>query len=700
MKYKYLKFISILAAFLTVYVNSYGNEQFKKPDFSFSDIERIKSEKEPSFKVWDEDNVYGVLDVAMDGTVLIFSLQGEPHPDKRKKSKIFVKRSEDGGETWSDHQLIGKRIDLDWKALGIGPYDGSGWGKDKHHAHATLGTSIIDESTGEIMLFITALYPAPYMYKSRDHGKTWKLEKIKFGKDVNGFMPIPNAACDSGINLKHGPNKGRLLVPSRVMPNYNKHEESKGYTNAVYSDDHGKTWIPSEPFPLDGTGESGLVELNDGTIYINSRTHTRKGNRWVAYSDDSGETWRNLRQDDELFDGPPDVYGCKAGLIRLSRDDGDILLFSSPTPDVGGRQNIRVWVSFDGGKSWPHNRLIKKGPGNYTWMTEGRKGTPSEGYIYLLSGKDWMARFNMAWLLTPPEPEILLGKRPRYRFSDSDFYGSSENAKLISTSEPKLKGSPKGYQLDDKNDEGFILSRKIALPSAEMKVSFHAPHGKVYVELVDEAGSRLRDATPLSGSYKIDSSLEWQDENINNLVGKKIFVKFVLEGDAQVFDVSFDGVNLLSENITSIGPSDDQFVLPPRNDYLMDQVPAFVRSYQNLSPFSIKDAKLKGLFSGYRVEDVSKVAELTSRKISLPGEEMKITCDPGNGSVKIALYNEEGKILVNSEIISGNIKIREAVKWAKDFKLAKHVSKPVSLKFELKGNAKIYSIRFDDLFWD
>ncbi len=700
MKYKYLKFISILAAFLTVYVNSYGNEQFKKPDFSFSDIERIKSEKEPSFKVWDEDNVYGVLDVAMDGTVLIFSLQGEPHPDKRKKSKIFVKRSEDGGETWSDHQLIGKRIDLDWKALGIGPYDGSGWGKDKHHAHATLGTSIIDESTGEIMLFITALYPAPYMYKSRDHGKTWKLEKIKFGKDVNGFLPIPNAACDSGINLKHGPNKGRLLVPSRVMPNYNKHEESKGYTNAVYSDDHGKTWIPSEPFPLDGTGESGLVELNDGTIYINSRTHTRKGNRWVAYSDDSGETWRDLRQDDELFDGPPDVYGCKAGLIRLSRDDGDILLFSSPTPDVGGRQNIRVWVSFDGGKSWPHNRLIKKGPGNYTWMTEGRKGTPSEGYIYLLSGKDWMARFNMAWLLTPPEPEILLGKRPRYRFSDSDFYGSSENAKLISTSEPKLKGSPKGYQLDDKNDEGFILSRKIALPSAEMKVSFHAPHGKVYVELVDEAGSRLRDATPLSGSYKIDSSLEWQDENINNLVGKKIFVKFVLEGDAQVFDVSFDGVNLLSENITSIGPSDDQFVLPPRNDYLMDQVPAFVRSYQNLSPFSIKDANLKGLFSGYRVEDVSKVAELTSRKISLPGEEMKITCDPGNGSVKIALYNEEGKILVNSEIISGNIKIREAVKWAKDFKLAKHVSKPVSLKFELKGNAKIYSIRFDDLFWD
>ena len=44
-------------------------------------------------------------------------------------------------------------------------------------------------------------------------------------------------------------------------------------------------------------------------------------------------------------------------------------------------------------------RVVKKGPGNYTWMAAGRKETPSEGFIYLLSNKDWMARFNLAWLL-------------------------------------------------------------------------------------------------------------------------------------------------------------------------------------------------------------------------------------------------------------------------------------------------------------
>jgi hypothetical protein len=32
-------------------------------------------------------------------------------------------------------------------------------------------------------------------------------------------------------------------------------------------------------------------------------------------------------------------------------------------------------------------------------MAAGRNGTISEGIIYLLSNKDWMARFNLVWLM-------------------------------------------------------------------------------------------------------------------------------------------------------------------------------------------------------------------------------------------------------------------------------------------------------------
>ena len=127
---------------------------------------------EPFFEQWDKGGLglHGTLSVAMDGTVLMFGRGGG-----KDIHEIFLRRSEDGGATWSERQQIGKSIEMDWKSLGIGPYDGEGWGNDKHFAYATLGTSVVDENTGEIMVFMTSLHPVPFMYKSRDHGKTWKL---------------------------------------------------------------------------------------------------------------------------------------------------------------------------------------------------------------------------------------------------------------------------------------------------------------------------------------------------------------------------------------------------------------------------------------------------------------------------------------------------------------------------------------------
>jgi sialidase-1 len=128
------------------------------------------------------------------------------------------------------------------------------------------------------------------------------------------------------------------------------------------------------------------------------RTHIRPGNRRIAWSHDGGATWQDEHEDDELWDGPSDVYGCKAGLVRLPDDDRDVLVFSSPGRR-DKREDITVHVSFDGGGTWPNKRLVRKGPGNYTWMAAGRQGTPGENMIYLLAGKDWMARFNLAWIM-------------------------------------------------------------------------------------------------------------------------------------------------------------------------------------------------------------------------------------------------------------------------------------------------------------
>ena len=347
----------------------------------------------PFFEAWDEDMLCCSMVVAMDGTVLLF----EPVRFEDKPGYTIVKRSEDGGKTWGPEIEVGRPVKIKEDMSDGGRYKGPqiGW--------TELGNTIVDENTGDIMVFATSLKAGQILYRSKDHGKTWKTEKIEIKPDVNGWISCPNSACDPGVTLRYGKRKGRLLVTSRVNWAYlnksqNRKYFGKHYSNAIYSDDGGKTWIPSVPFPTSGTSEPCLAELSDGRIYFNSRTHSRAGNRIIGWSHDGGETWVGEHEDDELFDGPPDVYGCKAGLLRLPYDDRDILIFSSP-----GRRDIRhditVWVSFDGGETWPVHRLVRKGPGNYTWLAAGRKGTPSEGMIYLAANKDWMARFNLAWIM-------------------------------------------------------------------------------------------------------------------------------------------------------------------------------------------------------------------------------------------------------------------------------------------------------------
>ena len=360
--------------------------------FSVSLKSMLRFDDEPLFNVWDEEVLTGQVVVAMDGSVLILKNISSKTNDTRY---ISVKRSVDGGKTWAEEKKVGDMVKVDGDMSDDGRYPNNNW--------AGLGNVMVDEVTGDIMVFLTTLKTAQKLYRSTDHGKTWKIEDTTIRPGKDGWVPATNGACDPGVTIKFGSKKGRLLMPARVFPEYlNKGKGRKRfndlYAMALYSDDRGKTWNSSAPFPIAGTGESGLVELKGGRIYHNSRTHIRSGNRRIAFSDDSGETWYGEHEDDELFDGPPDVYGCKAGLLRLPYKDKDILLFSSPG-NRETRTDINVWVSYDGGQTWPVNKLIKTGPGNYTWMAAGRNGTPSEGMIYLLAGKDWMARFNLAWLL-------------------------------------------------------------------------------------------------------------------------------------------------------------------------------------------------------------------------------------------------------------------------------------------------------------
>jgi sialidase-1 len=312
---------------------------------------------------------------------------------------LKVRRSADGGETWEETQIL------------LDPIQWHG------------GGSIVDETNGDILIFaevrpFTDTHPAGQLvvFRSQDHGVSWQQEEVTIHPDSKGNIPSMHIN-ERGITLQHGEHAGRLLRATRDFADGNEPEHwPDHYTNAIYSDDGGKTWFTSEPFPAYGTGEAALAELSDGTIYYNSRRHLSTDGlnprmRHIAWSYDGGQTWEDLSVSDVLPDGSQHRdYGLMAGLVRLPVEVKDILIYSNIDSDEG-RVGGTVWASFDGGQSWPVSRLVDEGNFAYSSLAAGRHGTESEGMIYLLyegrSGAS-IARFNLAWILDGQDIEDYL----------------------------------------------------------------------------------------------------------------------------------------------------------------------------------------------------------------------------------------------------------------------------------------------------
>lgn len=294
-----------------------------------------------------------------------------------------VRRSEDGGETW------GKEI-----TVANPGFQGGG--------------TTVDETTGDILVFMEEGHPvAPlHVYRSHDDGKTWQEEEIKIIPNSLGHIPSMHMN-EHGITLEKGEYKGRLIRPTRYYDGGNDRKFwDNHYTNAMFSDDGGKIWQASEPFPAMGTGEAAIAELSDGTLYYNSRRHHSTDGknprmRYIARSYDGGQTWEDLSISELLPDGSQHRdYGLMGGLVRLPVEGHDILLFSNIESEEG-RHHGTVWASFDGGKTWPVKKLVDEGSFAYSSLAAGRKGTPSEGWIYLFYESDGgakIARFNLPWL--------------------------------------------------------------------------------------------------------------------------------------------------------------------------------------------------------------------------------------------------------------------------------------------------------------
>ncbi len=331
--------------------------------------------------------------VTKKGTLLAFCEGRKSSRSDSGNIDLLVKRSADGGETWSKQQVV-------WD-------DGDN----------TCGNPcpVVDQSTGTIWLTMTWNLGQDkesqikqntskdtrrvFVTHSTDDGLTWskprEITETTKRPEWRWYATGPGV----GIQLRHGPWRGRLLIPcdySIVTP-----DDPTGYnSHVIYSDDHGKTWQLGGAI-RPAVNECQVVELSDGTLLMNMRNYDRSATtRAIATSSDGGMTWSKVRHDSTLVEPI-----CQASLVRYDatgENEPDCLLFSNPAHgERGVRRDMTVRMSYDGGKTWPIERLLWSGPAAYSCLAvmpdgdiacffEGGLDNPYERIIF--------ARFNRRWL--------------------------------------------------------------------------------------------------------------------------------------------------------------------------------------------------------------------------------------------------------------------------------------------------------------
>ncbi|MFF0328545.1 exo-alpha-sialidase [Nonomuraea angiospora] len=303
---------------------------------------------------------------------------------------LVLRRSADGGRTWGPLQVVSE-------------------GNGTTHGNPV---PIVDESTGRVVLVSThnGAEPCPngcdrdpWVQFSDDHGATWSAAR----EMTEGKRPEWNfwyaTGPMHGIQLKHGPHAGRLVVGAS-FESWDRVGKHVYGTHLLYSDDSGVTWnIGAETSRDDGTviaQEVTVVELTDGRIYASARERgTDEGSRAYATSSDGGETW------DDPFRTMPALAttDVQASLLRFSEER---ILFSSPM-HPGAREAMGIRSSYDEGRrfgTWDEGKVFYWGPSAYSDMVrldgdeaalmyEAGTVTPYEQIRF--------ARFNEAYLETP-----------------------------------------------------------------------------------------------------------------------------------------------------------------------------------------------------------------------------------------------------------------------------------------------------------
>lgn len=285
------------------------------------------------------------------GSVLAFAEARKKSCDDAGDIDLVMKRSDDGGKTWSKMMII-------WN-------DGDN----------TCGNPapVVDEQTGNILLLSTWNLGTDhewqiingkskdtrriFLLRSTDNGYSWSAAKeITNEVKLPGWTWYATGPCN-GIQMRSKKYRGRLLIPCDHIEAENK----KYYSHVIYSDDGGSNWKLGGATPTDQVNECTIAELPKGKLLLNMRNYNALRTRQKSISNDGGLTWSALQNDTGLIEPI-----CQASMIWYQfKGKKSYLAFSNPASQKQ-RVNLTVKFSFNKGKSWQKEQSLYEGPSAYS----------------------------------------------------------------------------------------------------------------------------------------------------------------------------------------------------------------------------------------------------------------------------------------------------------------------------------------------
>ena len=223
-----------------------------------------------------------------------------------------------------------------------------------------------------------------WMSYSDDDGQTWSAPKDITPGIRQDWMKFLGTGSGTGIVLRTGEHKGRILVPAYTTNNIS-HLGGSQSSRLIYSDDHGVTWhageAPNDNRPV-GNGvihsstmnnggaqntESTVLQLNNGDVKLFMRGLT--GDLQVATSKDGGVTWeKTIKRYPEV----KDAY-VQMSAIHTMHDGKEYVLLSNAAGPGRERKDGLVHlarVEKNGELTWLKHNLIQGGEFAYNSLQE------------------------------------------------------------------------------------------------------------------------------------------------------------------------------------------------------------------------------------------------------------------------------------------------------------------------------------------